>query len=251
MTDPSPTSGRVAIVTGASRGIGRAIAKRLAADGRHVVCVARSRGPLDELVSEIKADGGSASAQACDISDFSAVAALVEGVADEHGRLDILVNNAGITRDNLILRMSDQEWDDVVNTNLKSVFVACRAAARPMMKNKFGRIVNIASTSGLVGNSGQANYAAAKSGLTGFTKTIARELGKKNITANCVAPGFIETDMTKDLPASVFEHIKSVISTRELGKPEDIAACVAYVTSDEAGYLTGQTIAVDGGMTMC
>ena len=245
------TEQRVAVVTGASRGIGRAIAKRLAADGRHVVCVSRSQGPLDELAAEIKADGGSASVKTCDMSDFTAVAEMIEGVASEHGRLDILVNNAGITKDNLILRMSDEEWDDVINTNLKSVFVACRAAARPMMKGKFGRICNIASTSGLVGNSGQANYAAAKSGLTGFTKTIARELGKKNITANCVAPGFIETDMTKDLPGAVTEHIKSVISTRELGQPEDIAAAVAYVTSDDARFITGQTIAVDGGMTMC
>ena len=245
------TDKRVAIVTGASRGIGRAIATRLAADGRHVVCVSRSQGPLDELVAEIAAAGGSANAMTCDISDFTAVAEMVEGAFKEHGRLDILVNNAGITKDNLILRMSDEEWDDVINTNLKSVFIACRAAARPMMKGKFGRICNIASTSGLVGNSGQANYAAAKSGLTGFTKTIARELGKKNITANCVAPGFIATDMTKDLPAGVTEHIKSVISTRELGQPEDIAAAVAYVTSDEARFITGQTIAVDGGMTMC
>jgi 3-oxoacyl-[acyl-carrier protein] reductase len=245
------TDKRVAIVTGASRGIGRAIATRLASDGRHVVCVSRSQGPLDELVAEIQAAGGSASAQTCDISDFTAVAAMVEGVAKEHGRLDILINNAGITKDNLILRMSDEEWDDVINTNLKSVFVACRSAARPMMRGKFGRICNIASTSGLVGNSGQANYAAAKSGLTGFTKTIARELGKKNITANCVAPGFIATDMTKDLPAAVTEHIKTVISTRELGQPEDIAAAVSYVTSDEARFITGQTIAVDGGMTMC
>lgn len=245
------TDKRVAIVTGASRGIGRAIATRLAADGRHVVCVSRSQGPLDELVAEITAAGGSANAMTCDISDFTAVAEMVEGAFKEHGRLDILVNNAGITKDNLILRMSDEEWDDVINTNLKSVFVACRAAARPMMKGKFGRICNIASTSGLVGNAGQANYAAAKSGLMGFTKTIARELGKKNITANCIAPGFIETDMTKGLPGAVTEHIKGMISTRELGQPEDIAAAVAYVTSDEARFITGQTIAVDGGMTMC
>jgi len=245
------TDQRVAIVTGASRGIGRAIATRLAADGRHVVCIARSEGPLNELVSEIQAAGGSASAKTCDISDFPAITALIEGVNDEHGRLDILVNNAGITRDNLILRMDDEEWDAVIDTNLKSVFVACRAAARPMMRGKFGRIVNIASTSGLVGNAGQSNYAAAKSGLTGLTKSIARELGKKNITANCVAPGFIETDMTKDLPAGVIDHIRGVISTKNLGQPEDIAGCVAYVTSDGAGYLTGQTIAVDGGMTMC
>ena len=245
------TDQRVAIVTGASRGIGRAIATRLAAEGRHVVCVARSEGPLNELVSEITGAGGCASAKTCDISDFAAVTALIEGVNDEHGRLDILVNNAGITRDNLILRMDDDEWDAVIDTNLKSVFVACRAAARPMMRGKFGRIVNIASTSGLVGNAGQSNYAAAKSGLTGLTKSIARELGKKNITANCVAPGFIETDMTKDLPGGVIDHIRGVISTKNLGQPEDIAGCVAYVTSDGAGYLTGQTIAVDGGMTMC
>lgn len=245
------TDQRVAIVTGASRGIGRAIATRLAKDGRHVVCVARSQGPLDELVAEIQAAGGTATAKPCDLSDFDAVTKMIESVHEELGRLDILVNNAGITRDNLILRMSDEEWDDVINTNLKSVFVACRAAARPMMRGKFGRIVNIASTSGLVGNSGQANYAAAKSGLTGFTKTIARELGGKGITANTVAPGFIQTDMTKDLPQQVIDGVKSMMAVRTLGTPEDIAACVAYATSDEAGFLTGQTIAVDGGMTMC
>jgi 3-oxoacyl-[acyl-carrier protein] reductase len=176
---------------------------------------------------------------------------MIESVASDLGRLDILVNNAGITRDNLLLRMSDDEWDSVLDTNLKSVFVACRAAARPMMKNKFGRIVNIASTSGLVGNAGQANYAAAKAGLTGLTKTIARELGGKNITANVVAPGFIQTDMTKDLPPEVIDKVKSMMAVRTLGTPEDIAACVAYCTADDAGYLTGQTIAVDGGMTMC
>jgi len=242
---------RVAIVTGASRGIGRAIATRLAADGRHVVLSARSEGPLNELKAEIEGNGGTATVKAVDISDFGALAAMIEGVAEELGRLDVLVNNAGITRDNLILRMSDEEWDGVLDTNLKSVFVACRAAARPMMRGKFGRICNIASTSGLVGNSGQANYAAAKSGLTGFTKTIARELGGKGITANVVAPGFIQTDMTKDLPEAVTEGVKKMMAVRNLGVPEDIAAAVGYVTSDDAGFLTGQTIAVDGGMTMC
>lgn len=245
------TDQRVAIVTGASRGIGRAIATRLASDGRHVVCVARSEGPLNELVAEIQAAGGHATAKTCDISNTESITKLVESTHEELGRLDILVNNAGITRDNLILRMSDQEWDDVINTNLKSVFVACRAAARPMMRGKFGRIVNIASTSGLVGNSGQANYAAAKSGLTGFTKTIARELGGKGITANTIAPGFIQTDMTKDLPQQVIDGVKAMMAVRTLGQPEDIAAAVAYATSDEAGFLTGQTIAIDGGMTMC
>lgn len=245
------TDQRVAFVTGASRGIGRAISERLAKEGRHVVLASRSEGPLKDLASSIEASGGSASVCAVDVGDSAAFAAAIEGVASEHGRLDILVNNAGITRDNLILRMSDEEFDEVIATNLKSVFVACRAAARPMMRGKFGRIVNIASTSGLVGNSGQSNYAAAKSGLTGFTKTIARELGGKGITANVVAPGFIQTDMTKDLPQQVIDHVKGLMAVRELGTPEDIAACIAYVTSDDAKYLTGQTIAVDGGMTMC
>ncbi len=242
---------RVAVVTGASRGIGRAVAVRLAKEGRHVVLSARSEAPLNDLKAEIEANGGTATVKPVDIGDRAALAAMIESVASELGRLDVLVNNAGITRDNLILRMSDEEWDDVISTNLTSVFVACRAAARPMMKGKFGRICNIASTSGLVGNSGQANYAAAKSALTGFTKTIARELGGKNITANVIAPGFIQTDMTKDLPAAVTDHVKALMAVRELGEPDDIAAAVAYVTSDEARFVTGQTLAVDGGMTMC
>lgn len=245
------TDQRVAIVTGASRGIGRAIALRLAKDGRHVVCVARSKGPLDELVAEIKNAGGHATATPCDLADGAAVTTMIESVAKDFGRIDILVNNAGITRDNLILRMSDEEFDEVINTNLRAVFVACRAAARPMMKGKFGRIVNIASTSGLVGNAGQANYAAAKSGLTGLTKTIARELGGKGITANVIAPGFIQTEMTANLPAEVIDKVTAAMALKVLGTPEDIAAAVAYTTSDEAGFLTGQTIAVDGGMTMC
>jgi len=215
------------------------------------VAVARSKGPLDELVAEIRAAGGQATAMPCDLADSAAVTAMVEAVAKNLGRIDILVNNAGITRDNLILRMSDDEWDDVINTNLKAVFVACRAAARPMMKGRFGRIVNIASTSGLVGNPGQANYAAAKAGLTGLTKTIARELGGKGITANVIAPGFIQTEMTANLPAEVIDKVKAAMALKSLGTPGDIAAAVAYATSDEAGFLTGQTIAVDGGMTMC
>ncbi len=253
MTD-QPT--RVALVTGASRGIGRAIALRLArpvasgGQGRHVVLVARSEGPLQELKAEIESAGGHATARAVDIADAKALAAAVEAVAAELGRLDILVNNAGITRDTLLLRMTDEQWDEVIDTNLKSAFVACRAAARPMMKQRFGRIVNIASTSGLVGNAGQVNYAASKSGLLGLTKSIARELGGKGITANIIAPGFIETDMTKDLPAPVIDTVKASLSVNRLGTPDDIAAAVAYATSDEAGYLTGQCITVDGGMTM-
>lgn len=188
---------------------------------------------------------------ACDVGDRGALAAAVEGVVKEHGRLDILVNNAGITRDNLMLRMSDAEWDEVIGVNLTSAFVAIRASARAMMKQRFGRIVNIASTSGIVGNAGQANYAAAKAGLVGLTKTIARELGSKGVTANVVAPGFIETDMTSNLPPSVKEQVSSMTATSRLGRPEDIAAAVAYASSDDAGFLTGQVICVDGGMTMC
>ncbi len=241
---------RVAFVTGASRGIGKAIALRLAKDGRHVVLSARSAGPLAEVKAQIEAAGGKATVKVVDISDRAAIAKAIEDTATELGRLDILVNNAGITRDNLALRMSDEEWDDVVNTNLTSAFAAIRAAARPMMKGKFGRIVNIASTSGVVGNAGQANYAAAKAGLVGLTKTIARELGGKNITANAVAPGYIETDMTTGLPQEIKDKILSMVAVRRLGIADDIAAAVSYVSSDDAGYLTGQTLVIDGGMTM-
>jgi 3-oxoacyl-[acyl-carrier protein] reductase len=242
---------RVAVVTGASRGIGKAIALRLARDGRHVVLVARSEGPLNDVKAAIESNGGAASVLAVDISDSKAFGAAIEKVAEQHGRLDILVNNAGITKDGLVLRMSDEDWDAVVDTNLKSAFVAIRAAARPMMKNRFGRIVNISSTSGVVGNAGQANYAAAKSGLIGLTKTIARELGSKGITTNVVAPGFIETDMTANLPQQVKDGVLGLMAVKRLGNGDDIAATVAYLTSDEAGFITGQTICVDGGMTMC
>ena len=242
---------RVAFVTGASRGIGRAIAKRLAADGKHVVLASRSEGPLNDLKHEIEETGGAATVCAVDVSDGAALASAIEKTADQLGRFDILVNNAGITRDNLILRMSDEEFDEVMNVNTRSAFVACRAAARPMMKGRFGRIINIASTSGLVGNSGQANYAASKSALTGLTKTIARELGTKGVTANVVAPGFVKTDMTKDLPEAVLDGVKKMIATKDVGEPEDIAALVAFLASDESRYVTGQTIAADGGMTMC
>lgn len=248
MTD---TQKRVALITGASRGIGRAIALRLAKDSRHVVLASRSEAPLNELKSEIEQAGGTATALPVDVSDRQAFAEAIDKTAKDLGSLDILVNNAGITADTLLLRMSDEQWDQVIETNLTSCFVACRAAARHMMRGKFGRIVNIASTSGLVGNSGQANYAAAKSGLTGFTKTVARELGSKGITANVVAPGFIQTDMTKNLPEAVTDAVKGMMALKRLGEPEDIAAAVAFITADDAGFLTGQTIAVDGGMTMC
>ncbi len=242
---------RVAFVTGASRGIGRAIAKRLANENRHVVLVSRTESPLNDLAHEIEQAGGSASVRAVDVGDGEALAGAIESAVKELGRLDILVNNAGITRDNLVLRMSDEEFDDVIRVNLRSVFVAIRAAARPMMKGRFGRIVNIASTSGLVGNAGQANYAASKAGLVGLTRTIARELGSKGVTANVIAPGFIETDMTANLPDQVKDGVKAMMALRRLGTPEDIAAAVAYVSAEDAGFLTGQVIAVDGGLTMC
>ncbi len=242
---------RVAVVTGASRGIGKAIAERLAADGRHVVLASRSEGPLSEVRSAIESAGGSASICATDMSNADAVQKMIDDTATEFGRLDILVNNAGVTRDNLALRMSDEEFDSVLNINLRGVFIACRAAARPMMRGKFGRIINIGSTSGVVGNAGQANYAAAKAGVIGLTKSFARELGAKNITANVIAPGFIQTDMTSGLPDSVTDKVLAAMAVRRLGIPEDIASAVAYVSSDEAGYLTGQVICVDGGLTMC
>ncbi len=248
MSDPTK---RVAFVTGASRGIGKAIALRLAKDGRHVVLCSRTEAPLNDLKAQIESNGGSASVAACDIADGKAFAAAIDKAATDLGRLDILVNNAGITKDGLILRMSDEDWASVIQTNLTSAFVAIRAAARTMMRGKFGRIVNISSTSGVVGNAGQANYAAAKSGLMGLTKSVAKELGGKGITCNTIAPGFIETDMTANLPPQVREGVLQLMAIKRLGVGDDIAAAVAYVTSDEAGFITGQTICVDGGMTMC
>ncbi len=253
MSATTTSDRRVAVVTGASRGIGKAIALRLAdptKGNRHVVLMARSEGPLNDLKAQIEAAGGAASVATADVGDAKALQAAIDAVAERCGRLDILVNNAGITKDGLALRMSDEDWDLVLDTNLKSAFVATRAAARHMMRGKFGRIVNISSTSGVVGNAGQANYAAAKAGMIGLTKSIAKELGGKGITCNAVAPGFITTDMTENLPQQVKDDLQKFIAVRRLGTPEDIAAAVAYVTSDDAGFLSGQCLVVDGGMTM-
>ena len=241
---------RVALITGASRGIGEAIARRLAREGRHVILAARSLDKLNDIAGEINDAGGSADTLAIDLNDHDAIKTAVETIPKNHGSLDILVNNAGITRDNLLLRMSDDEFDEVIAVNLRAAFVTCRAAARPMMKGKFGRILNIASTTAVVGNAGQANYAAAKAGLIGMTKSIARELGPKNITANVVAPGFIQTDMTASLGDEIKNQVLQNMAIRNLGTPEDIAAAAAYATSDDAGFLTGQVITVDGGLTM-
>lgn len=241
---------RVAIITGASRGIGRATATRLAADGRLVVLVSRTSEALEEVKQAIQSQGGKAVVRACDVTDAAAITSMIDEVASTHGRLDILVNNAGMTRDGLLLRMSDADFDDVINVNLRSAFVACRAAARPMMRGRFGRIVNIGSVTGVMGNSGQANYAAAKAGLAGLTKSIAKELGSKGITANVIAPGFVETVMTSGLPQQLKDEAEKHIPVRRFGTVDEIAHSIAFVTSDLASYITGQVIVVDGGLAM-
>ena len=244
--------GRVALVTGASRGIGRAIALALAASGAAVVVNYRgSEAAADEAVAQIGAAGGKAIAVQGDISDAAAHDPLVKAATDAFGRLDILVNNAGITRDNLLLRMKADELDDVLHTNLRGVMLLTKAALRPMMKNKWGRIISMSSIIGLTGNAGQANYAAAKAGLLGFTKSLALEMASRNITANAICPGFIETDMTAaalnaDLRAKALERVP----LGRLGTPGDIANAAVFLASDAAAYITGQTLAVDGGWTM-
>ncbi|HWE96676.1 MAG TPA: 3-oxoacyl-[acyl-carrier-protein] reductase [Tepidisphaeraceae bacterium] len=244
------TEKRVAIVTGGSRGIGAAIVRRLAKDGLHVVAVARNVEKLEQVCSEVNAAGGSAEPLACDIGDAKAWAAALEQIGDKHGRVDVLVNNAGITRDDLILRMEDEAFDEVINTNLKSAFVSIRSAARLIMRSKTGRIINISSVAGVAGNAGQANYAASKAGLIGLSKSVARELSRKGVTCNVIAPGFITTDMTQVLPDELKETVKSNIPLRRFGEAAEIAAAVAFFASPDAAYITGQVLCVDGGMVM-
>jgi len=242
--------GRVALVTGASRGIGAAIARRLASEGAAVaVNFAGRKQAADHVVTAIEAAGGRAVAVQADVSDTSQCTELVESCLGQLGGLHIVVNNAGITRDGLAVRMSDEDWDSVVDTDLRSAFAVTRAAARHLMKQRSGSIVNMSSVVGLVGNAGQANYAAAKAGLIGLSKSLARELAPRNIRVNAIAPGFIETEMTGELPESMRETARSQIALGAFGTPEDVAAAVAFLASDDARYITGQVLAVDGGMT--
>jgi len=239
---------QVAIVTGASQGLGKAIAIALAANGAHVVCLARNADKLADTVNQIAAAGGRAEAVSCDVTDRTAAAAAINAANDKHGRLDILINNAGITRDKLMRGMSDEEWDDVIATNLTSCFVCCRAAAGIMRRAKYGRIINMASISGLMGNPGQANYSASKAGMIGLTRTLSKELISRGVTVNAVAPGFIASEMTAELGDVVLEEVKKRIPAKRVGNPEDVAAAVLFLASQDAGYISGQTIVIDGGM---
>ena len=242
---------RVALVTGGSRGIGRAIALRLVNEGAAVAVCGRNMDAAQIVADQIKAVGGQSLALAADVADVNQVNEVVGAVMEEWGRFDILVNNAGITRDNLLLRMSEDDWDAVMATNLKGAFNCSKAVLRPMMKARWGRIVNISSVVGVSGNAGQANYVASKAGLIGFTKTLARELASRFITANVVAPGIIpETGMTEDLGTALIEKMVDQIPLGRPGTPEEVAHAVAFLVADEAAYLTGQVIHVDGGMVM-
>jgi len=243
--------GKSAVVTGGSRGIGRAIALELASCGANVVVnYTRNSKAADEVVAEIEAMGSSGMAVKADVSIASEVENLVNEVLKTFGSIDILVNNAGITRDNLIIRMTEKEFDEVINTNLKGAFICTKAVSRVMIKQKSGKIINVSSVVGIVGNAGQSNYAAAKAGLIGFTKSMAKELAKRGINVNAVAPGFIQTDMTSVLPENVKEEFLKSIPLMRIGKPEDIANTVLFLASEYSDYITGQVINIDGGMVM-
>nr|WP_296263145.1 3-oxoacyl-[acyl-carrier-protein] reductase [uncultured Merdimonas sp.] len=244
-------TGKVALVTGASRGIGKAIACKLAKEGAKVIINYNgSKEKAEAVKSQIEAEGGQAEVYQCDVSDYAACEALIQTVIKEHGSLDILVNNAGITRDGLLMKMSEEDFDRVLDTNLKGTFNTIRFASRQMLKQRSGRIINMSSVVGVSGNAGQANYAASKAGVIGLTKATARELASRGITVNAIAPGFIETDMTEVLSDKVKEASEAQIPLGHFGKPEDVANAAAFLASEEAAYITGQVLHVDGGMVM-
>jgi 3-oxoacyl-[acyl-carrier protein] reductase len=242
---------KVAVVTGASRGIGRAIALELAGLGASVVVNYRSNaGAATEVVEAIEAEGGQAVAVQADVGDFEQAARLIKTATETMGRVDILVNNAGTTRDQLLMLMKEDDWDVVLRTNLKSAFNCCKAVARQMVRQRGGRIVNVSSVSGICGQGGQTNYSASKAGLIGFTKSLAKELGPRNVTVNAIAPGFVVTDLTADLPEELAEQAIEVTPLRRMGRPEEIAHAVAFLVSDRAAFITGEVLTVDGGLVM-
>jgi 3-oxoacyl-[acyl-carrier protein] reductase len=244
-----PLQGQVALVTGGNRGIGRAVALALGRAGAHVALSYRARAEqAAAVVRELLEHEVESQAWQADLADAAVPGTLVGAVIARWGRLDVLVNNAGITRDTLVMRMSEADWDLVIHTNLRGPFLASKAALKPMLKQRYGRIVNMSSLAGVSGNAGQANYSAAKAGLIGFTRSLAKEVGSRNITVNAVAPGFIDTDMTRDLPAELLERARQVAAIPRLGTPEDVAAAVAFLASPAAAYITGQVLGVDGGL---
>jgi 3-oxoacyl-[acyl-carrier protein] reductase len=241
---------RLAVVTGGARGIGRAIVMELLKQGKQVAVIDLNADNLAELEGVAKEDGFEVITKCCDITKTDQLDEILKGIADDHGSIDILVNNAGITRDKLMMQMEEDDFDIIMNVNLKAAFMATKVVLRGMIRNKFGRIVHISSVAGVMGQAGSANYAASKAGLIGMAKSIAREVGKKGVTANCIAPGFIDTEMTSVLPDMVKQAAMAVIPMKRMGKPEEIAQAVAFLCSDSAGYITGQVLCVDGGMAM-
>jgi len=241
---------KIAIVTGASMGIGKTISVSLAKQKAHVICLSRNEDRLRSVVAEIEQDNGSATFELCNVSDLKSVESCIKSIIEKYGKIDFLINNAGITKDSLLLRMSEEKWDSVINTNLKGAFNTIKTVSKYMIKNKSGKIINITSVVGLTGNAGQTNYAASKAGLIGLTKSAAKEMASRNISVNCIAPGYISTDMTDNLSEKVKEELIKRIPLGRIGNPEDIAHTVLFLCANETKYITGQTITVDGGMVM-